>query len=246
MRDLHHAQRDVRAGRRAYSRCGLNVLLNGAATVVRRSAPVPLYKFPSHTILFIHIPKAGGSTIDEYLHNHLKAPRALFNSSNEKRRALKLPCSPQHFHADALRFLIGGRYPDWSFAVVRDPLQRIISEYCFIHRRLNDTPEQLPNILDWFRQKRTDYEKNQYILDNHFRPQHEFLLENTEVFHFEKGLESILRVLAERLGLPLDEPLSQLHRNKSPKLPVTTTDEFVAEVRDFYRADYERFGYPLA
>jgi hypothetical protein len=202
---------------------------------------VPLYRFPGgRTVLFIHIPKAAGTSIAAYLRSHPNVVQAFFSPDMGKRRALGLPCTPQHLHAELVRYMFGPDFIDWSFAVVRDPLQRIISEYRWRHRL---QPELAEDILSWWRARRSEFKTNPYILDNHVRPQHEFPLEDTQIFRFEDGMDRVLVALSERLDIPPPKDLGSHHQNPSPKLPADISDEFIAEIREFYREDYRRFGY---
>jgi hypothetical protein len=203
---------------------------------------VPLYRFPHRTILFIHIPKAGGTTVASYLRDHASVAQALFSPDMGKRRALGLPCTPQHMHGEMVRYLFGAGFIDWSFAIVRDPLERLVSEYRWRHRSVKPS-EALPDVLTWFRDRRKEYATNPYILDNHIRPQNEFPLASSEIFRFEDGMDRVMRAVAERLDMPPPKQEEPRHLNSSPEMALEMSEEFVAEIRDFYKEDYRLYGY---
>jgi hypothetical protein len=87
---------------------------------------MPLYRINGKIILFIHIPKTGGTSIERALQE--EGPEALFNSN----RIAGLQCPPQHFHGDILSNIIGDGFIDYAFCVVRNPIDRIVSEFFYL------------------------------------------------------------------------------------------------------------------
>src|SRR6056297_3622976 len=96
---------------------------------------MPLVSAGGRRLFFAHVPKTGGSSLEDYLAERF-GPLAWLDRYWELRwkdggcREAGLRVSPQHLAAeDALRLLPGPS--DWSFALVRDPVARIVSEYRF-------------------------------------------------------------------------------------------------------------------
>lgn len=201
---------------------------------------MPILVFNERKILFVHIPKTAGASIESHLRNVARV--ALFCGNFVKLNALKMPCSPQHFHIEILRAIFPRGYFDWQFTVVRNPLDRLKSEYRM--RRGRFVGEEVLPFPAWVGAVFKRHAKNPYVLDNHIRPQVEFVDENVEVFRFEDGFESVLRRVADRLGVP-EMRTGEYHKQKHPALDIECPPDCLDEIAQFYRADYETFGYAL-
>lgn len=79
---------------------------------------MPLHRIGDKIVLFVHIPKTGGSTMEAWLHD--LGPRAL--RYPKKGEGLLTP--PQHFHAALLERIVPPEFYDDAFCIVRDPLDR--------------------------------------------------------------------------------------------------------------------------
>jgi hypothetical protein len=202
---------------------------------------MPVFTKDSTRLLFIHIPKAGGSSV-ETLFKRAGFERSLFSIND-----FSEGCSPQHFHKDLLVKKIEGESFDAIFTIVRDPVSRIMSEYNF---RMNlRAKKNLPTIpiSEWIRCVFSEYKTNRYLLDNHIRPQNEFLLQGVQTYRYEQGLEySIAAVLsAINLGNNIKfghMPTAQLSNNFLDHDNKLSVDDIIS-VRRFYREDYDKLGY---
>ncbi|AUQ68770.1 sulfotransferase family 2 domain-containing protein [Phaeobacter inhibens] len=195
---------------------------------------MPLYRHGDKIILFIHVPKTGGSTIEEVL------------STSGARQALKYyqrlgyaKATPQHMHWELLEHWVPEDFYDYAFMVVRHPIARMISEYRW---RSEISETELPEFEIWVNRQLGRYEKNGFILDNHIRPQHEFLGPDTEVFRLEDGLERPVFIALERLGLPTDD-FEIHHARKSERNLLTLTEKTLQDIRSFYATDFEVFDF---
>ena len=89
---------------------------------------MPLFVKGGVAILYVHVPKTGGSSIEHMFLD--KGFRSEFldhgpkNSFNLYRR-----CSPQHLHAKPLLRLLRPQRITFTFMTVRHPLTRLLSEY---------------------------------------------------------------------------------------------------------------------
>ncbi|PPC74648.1 hypothetical protein C4K68_25380 [Pokkaliibacter plantistimulans] len=205
---------------------------------------MPVFSNERLKILFVHIPKAAGSTIENiFLSSGFKM--SLFDDGRHKHSVNNfLNCSPQHFHADLLRSLINLEKIDYIFTVLRDPVSRIRSEYC-MRNRASLLKGSIDNVSadEWISQTILDYQLNSYVYDNHIRPQNEFTLPGSDIFKLENGLESIISVLQSKLSVSLnyDERRvldSKSHSGVSSK-SVSISDETLVILKDFYLKDYE-------
>jgi len=191
-------------------------------------------------ILFIHIPKAGGTSVEEWLRPTY--PLSFHNS----RVGHGLPCVPQHFHAELLAYLFDPGFIDYSFAVVRNPYWRLLSEYNYrmSHRRRREAIFPRPGFRRWVTSTLSRYARNRYVYSNHIRPQTQFVYPDTEVFRLEDGLDGMRKRLAEVLGSVPPTKISQ--RNRSTALVDSIDADTAAIIHDFYAEDFTRFGYDRA
>jgi hypothetical protein len=89
--------------------------------------------------------------------------------------------------------------------------------------------------------------KNPYALDNHLRPQTEFLLPGMETYRLEDGLGTMVADLNARFDLGLDHEVPRKltsHDKGIPSSKVPITPEVRARVHEFYADDYRVLGYP--
>jgi len=82
-------------------------------------------------------------------------------------------CFPQHMHAALLERHLLNRTFTRIFCIVRNPIARFISEYRF--RRQADHPLARAGIDEFRERAMRAYETNPSCLDNHLRPQVDFL-----------------------------------------------------------------------
>lgn len=184
-------------------------------------------------VLYLHIPKTGGSTVERFLEAH--APLRLKNQD--------LPgqtCSSQHLHAAALKNLGEFSGLDWTFTIVRHPVARVVSEYRYQMRKPRGLRARL-SFSGWLTYALARRRLNASYRDNHFRAQHEFVAESVEVLRFEEGMDKCLARIAARLGLPAPDDIP--HEKPSPAIAVSLTRANLAAIERAYAQDYSQFGY---
>ena len=76
---------------------------------------MPIVRINGRTVLFIHVPKTGGTTIENWL---MGKGEVSFLASN---KPPTFGCSPQHFTFADFLYLFGRRSWDYAFTIVRDP-----------------------------------------------------------------------------------------------------------------------------
>lgn len=211
---------------------------------------MPSLALDDRLIWFAHVPKAGGTSVEKAMVarwgdrvGHLHWGWDLWWKNGGWRLA-DPPNSPQHLvWADAQNAL--PRAPDAVFALVRDPVARMVSEYRYQRRHRRGTRAgralaYLPFSL-WLRLMLAMARQNPHCFDNHFRPQSDFVPTGAQVFRLEDGLEAPLAWLgvmgrAEFLTKPP-------HQLKSGEGPVTVTPADAALIGTVFARDYTRFGY---
>jgi hypothetical protein len=194
---------------------------------------MPIFETPKGKVLFIHIPKTGGSTISKELRLHHQI------SMNTNWPWPGYQCTPQHLHAGPLRELFQPEALAYVFTVVRHPVDRIRSEYDWNQRKRSI---KMPFWL-WLRTKLFQVRSSPYLDDNHFRAQEEFLCLDTEVFRLEDGLDKVFRRLSEVTGADYAENPEALNVADAPSQSVSKADRNL--IGKFYANDFRRLGYEV-
>jgi hypothetical protein len=207
---------------------------------------VPVMIKDGRAVLFIHVPKAGGTSIERLF--LVSGWEMHFREGRMKRPELfpLLRCSPQHYHAAMLTEILDLSRFDVIFTVVRDPIQRFRSEFAMRHKRLDPSEATSERVGIWTDRVLATYAENPFLLDNHLRPQTEYLLPGTEVYRLEDGLETMVADLNARFGLGLKTKIPHQRKSDALGLPtsaVQLSPELRARVLEFY-ADDASLGYP--
>lgn len=207
---------------------------------------MPLYQYRNKeaekTFLFIHVPKTGGTAIETFfrgvgLTGYFDPPTYM-----PVRRYLKVP--PTHYDYDMLQrlFELDSLY---SFAVVRNPVNRMISQYKWALEKstMASTFAQM-NFSEFIHMMFAEYKKNENLLSGHYKPQVRFVGEKvTRVFRYEEGLDAIIRRVLEDLGFkPQDDLKIPVVNNSTPRTVVPSESDIQA-IRDLYAEDFSAFGY---
>jgi len=212
---------------------------------------MPLFYRPSETekkILFLHIPKNGGTTIEHFFRDHgmfRQEPQYLYTPWDrfvKRSLANQSRCSLQHL---TFRETIKISPPtfwetiDRVFVIFRNPYDRLLSEYWYLKKKVfvrpldyeiwgldPETVQRGLSDFDSFIQFAKDgYDRDSSFLDNHFIPQMEFLqgMEQDKIlqkffFRFE---DLATGTLFQDLvhSLDLKVPLSSLSSLSSSKKP---------------------------
>jgi hypothetical protein len=194
-------------------------------------------------ILHVHIPKTGGLSITKlFEQNGFKV--ALIEYGEERAHEISLKrCAYQHMHADMLQAILRLTKFRLIFSVIRHPIERFKSAHQWntFHNPM-DIEEWGPMVFD-------QYQEDPFLLDNHIRPQSEFILPQTKIFKYEDGLGDRLIDQIESLA-----EISITHRTFERRNDISTnagrrsgeTDispSLRRRVEDFYARDFEMFGY---
>lgn len=203
---------------------------------------MPAFRIRNKNVLFIHVPKTGGTTVESFLETHGKM--SLHNQGVKLLKPLSnsflirsLPL--QHFHADLLTEMFATDFFDYTFMIVRDPLERLKSEYRY-SRALGRLDTKL-NFEHWVRLMLGLAAFAPNLRSNHFRPQSQFKCFNAEVFKLEDGMDHILASVCARLGIPA--PGKVPHERKMTGDAFDVTQATKANVRTVYDTDYRMFAY---
>jgi hypothetical protein len=189
-------------------------------------------------IIFIHIPKTAGSSIEHLLRDEGKYELDFIGVRNGR--------STHHYMGIELKLILKELYPTYyKFSFVRNPYDRLISEYFWC--RLNNVGHKFNKTFDEFLDYVEDVIKNKKffkpIENDHFIPQYSFLFFNNKlivnnIFKYE-DIETVAPLIKKRLKIKT----SLQHLNKSVKNEITLTQGQKDRIYNLYRIDFETFNY---
>lgn len=209
---------------------------------------MPLYIKNEIQVLFIHIPKCGGTCVE----NNLTSSgwrQEFFIGDIKKSKLSSIRVPPQHFHSTIIQEIFDENKIDYILALVRNPFDRIKSEY-FWRRERRETFDS-PNV--WLDKVFNAYTKSSDCFDNHIRPQHHFLTaaHHLRVFKLENdGVRSLLSVLGgasptiwNRLRHSFSNRSSARNRSARSKHMENEFLQLKPIIDDFYDYDYSLLEY---
>lgn len=200
---------------------------------------MPFVEHGGKRILFVHIPKTGGTTVE----NWMRSLGDLHFYSIGVPGALK--CTPQHFTYKLITQLVGSSYFDYIFTIVRNPYQRMLSEYrMHAVRAEKEFFHRAPAFSLWLETALRTYQANPFAYDNHLRPQWEFVTEDVKIFRFEDGILQILSKVAADLGVPTPSQVGWDLDTRSGVDQTTKLDSHDQRtIESVYGKDFDVFGY---
>ena len=181
-------------------------------------------------MFFVHIPKTGGSSLYEGNLMRQGVTVEIYGDQDG-------PCTAQHYHLAELQ----KRYPDYRahrpFTVIRDPWQRTCSEY-----QWSNISKPWGLMDQWLDTKLNAYVKNRehFLLDNHLRPQCEFLDDDIKIFT-KQDYRAVQIYIETQLGQKFD--WSRWEKQQSYDLPSQEIlSPRIKKLWDYlYRQDHELY-----
>jgi hypothetical protein len=188
-------------------------------------------------LVFIHIPKTGGTSIENSL--------GITNDINNLMMFKKLEhynVCPQHIYASEILEL----HPEckhWKkFSMVRNPYTRIVSEYYYHKNYANDTCNKdvvkdmdFLQFVDYVFNLKESIRMEQF--DRHIEPQYKFLdVDDIHIFRFENINDCFFHY----------NLIPKHNRNSNIKDYISIyTPELQQKVYNFYEEDFIQFGYSI-
>lgn len=202
---------------------------------------MPVFIKEGKSVLFVHVPKAGGSSIEAFFELNGFRIEYLDTGGRDSLNHLTR-CSPQHMHAEMLRSIFNIDAFDYIFMLVRHPIVRLKSEYL-----MYESNRKVP-FRDWVCSMFNSYEANAYLADNHVRPQSHFYLPGSDFFRIEDGLgpEWVQRIQLKTgfsFKIPVPHDLNRKSIDGVSVNDIAVESDLEKNIRDFYRADFVEFGY---
>jgi len=200
-------------------------------------------------VLFVHIPKTGGSSVKKYMRESGWTEAEIAPKSYENIRHGR---GVQYGHATWEVHEKWGHF-DYRFTVVRDPVDRFKSEIFHMwsdaqtKKVIRDLFGGYPcwlitdNVLQEFINK---VKKDPQIFGNHIRPQSDFLKPDSSVnvFRFPESITEVPITLNAIFGTPLvGNSVDHLKRGGPLKFKPSFTKTQKHIIKDYYKEDYKRF-----
>ena len=194
-------------------------------------------------ILFIHIPKTGGTTIENNMETMNKP---IFKGGYGVLRKVVY----QHFdYKDYIKFFGIDSFNEFKkFSIVRNPYSRIISEYYWTPS-LTDLGYKSGKSFDYFLDQVYDIVKNKKynltIYHNHFIPQYEFICDIDrkimvdKLFKFEEYDKVLDFLKKKKYNIDFNKKLNACEKGRKIKL---NTDQ-KKKIYSIYKKDFAIFEY---
>ncbi|WP_114966931.1 sulfotransferase family 2 domain-containing protein [Alkalilacustris brevis] len=211
---------------------------------------MPIIKSARQLIYFAHVPKCGGASLTRYLSRRF-GPLAFADERHLIRpsEGRATVVSPQHLTREQLDRLFPARFFDATFAVIRHPVSRIVSEYHYDSKLRELDPS--PPFGDWLQEALDLAQHNPGARDNHLRCQVEFLPgSDTALFRIEDGMTKVvewLNTVTASRSFRAKVP----HCNAAETPAARSARQLVGpadleRIVEHYAADFERLGYERA
>jgi hypothetical protein len=210
---------------------------------------MPIFRINDQLHYFAHVPKCGGTSVETYLAQRF-GQLAFYEPlppTGDKARVWARTTG-QHIPVSALDRLIP---PEWlasSFAIVRHPVDRLISDFCFWRDNVKSIPPDA-DLDAWFHEAAARIRPDPYSRDGHLLPQSEFVPQAARIFRLEDRLDAIPAYIDSLTGTsdgPRAMPVEMVGRYREQGPPPTPSAATLARIAKVYAVDFERFGYDIA
>jgi hypothetical protein len=199
---------------------------------------MPLVNAHGTQIFFAHVPKTAGSSVEDYLIRRFG--ELSIRDQHKRNRVAGTGLITPSTHLSALDLLeLLPRDLAHCFAFVRDPVDRMLSEYRY---QLGVSKTTRFGFSTWLRLMLGCARREPRIYENHIRPQSDLVPDSAKVFRLEDGFEPFIAWLDQVTGTTAPE-VEMGHLLKREHAEVALSRQDLRLMAAFYAEDYARFGY---
>jgi len=196
---------------------------------------MPVFTKDNKKILFIHVPKTAGSSINKLFLNNGYEISYYSESSKNLYKGL---CGPQHIEAKLIEEEFKNQSFDYVFSIFRNPIDRHLSEFTWAPWGLMGRDIHTPELFEeWCPKIFKSYIQTPYKFDNHIRPQNEFYLQGIDVYDFDK-ISKLTQKLCAKIGLENKE-LPYERSSRKDDCEYVIYEDTIKLIENFYQGDYE-------
>ena len=195
--------------------------------------------FPEYNLLFIHIPKTGGTTYEKYM--LAKTKTRLWGHTNilpdpnlNRISAQHQPYQTLYKYREVLDIDFNDKLKKIAF--VRNPYDRIVSDIFWL--KFNTTSDSQDEIYDTIRH----YYFGRDDLDNHNLPQYKFVTDENEKLIPDITLLKMENLTEELQNYGFTDYEGPSQSNSYMKY---LNKDSIRLINLFYKKDFEIFGYPM-
>lgn len=208
---------------------------------------MPIARLNNKNIYFSHIPKCGGTSVEEFLKTITGADLSFLDRNFNINTMAWNTSSPQHITGKDLEKLFSITFFDAFFTVTRHPFDRLHSAFIFQKYFVKSIAPETD--INHFVAKLEDYQvllSGRY--DNHFLPQISFLYPGASYrfFKLEHGLDGLRKYIGSVFDVDVTN-ISMPHSKKQPMRPsleINTLNEHSKKIiKVIYKLDFENFNY---
>lgn len=182
----------------------------------------------SHKILFIHIPKCGGTSIEKFFQMQ---SASLFFMEKDIYKIDGVSYAPQHLTPKQLK-----AYPFWNeyfkFTIVRNPYHRVLSEYLWTKNKpdLN----KFNNWLDTY---------YSVIDKDHKLSQVDYLDNDIDMIIKLENINKEFDILLDKINWQGDRTLYKHNSTNSSNHYNLLNDETKSKIYNLYKEDFKQLNY---
>ena len=211
-----------------------------------------LYKKDGRQILFIHIPKTGGTSISQMLEIN---GWSKIESKIEKTHRGEILCKDNYSHHP--HHAIWSKWEktwDFEFTLVRNPYERFLSQARLVAREsLSHDKEISPEgVIEWAKTIFFNLipRHGKGMDDNHFRSQSEFTGNNTRIYRLEDQKNELISELISQNIISDDTVLPHLNKTQDNDTQMIIAWPLYPKIHNeflnFYKDDFNNFDYSVS